>query len=85
LPGPSPEFDQQETVNLLISHGANVSTHDGTGVTALMFAARDGNIEIIKTLLANGADKTAVDIRGDTALDMAVANGQTDVVKLLSE
>ena len=78
-------FNQQETVNILISHGANVSAHDGTGVTALMFAARDGYLEIIKVLLQNGADKSAVDIRGDTALDMAEANGQTEVAKLLGE
>jgi len=78
-------FNQLETVNILISHGANVSVHDGTGVTALMFAARDGYSEIIKTLLTHGADKSAVDIRGDTALDMAEANGRTEVAKLLSK
>ena len=78
-------FNQQETVNILISHGANASAHDGTGVTALMFAARDGYIEIIKELLAKGANKSAVDIKGDTALDMAKTNGQTEVVKLLRE
>jgi ankyrin repeat protein len=78
-------FNQQETVNILISHGADVSAHDGTGVTALMFAARDGYSEIIKILLAHGANKSAVDIRGDTAHDMAEANGHTELVKLLSE
>lgn len=78
-------FNQQETLNILINYGANASAHDGTGVTALMFAARDGYIEIINVLLNNGADKSATDIKGDTALDMAKANGQTAVVKLLSE
>lgn len=78
-------FNQQETVNILISHGANASAHDGTGVTALMFAARDGYTDLIKTLLANGADKSAKDIKGDTALDMAVANGQSEVTQLLED
>jgi ankyrin repeat protein len=78
-------FNQQETVSILINYGANASAHDGTGVTALMFAARDGYTDIIKILLANGADKTAVDIRGETALDMAEANGQSEVARLLEE
>ena len=78
-------FNQHETVDILISHGANASAHDGTGVSALMFAARDGYIEIIKVLLENGADKSAVDIRGDTALDMAKANGHEEVVNLLED
>ena len=78
-------FNQHETVDILISHGANSSAHDGTGVSALMFAARDGYIEIIKVLLENGADKSAVDIRGDTALDMAKANGHEEIVKLLGD
>ena len=77
-------FNQLETVNLLIGHGANASAHDGTGVTALMFAARDGYIDVIKILQTNGADESAVDIRGDTALQMAEANGHTEAVKLLS-
>ncbi len=78
-------FNHLETVNILINNGANASTHDGTGVTALMFAARDGYTNIIKVLLENGADKTAVDIRGETALDMAEANGQSEVARLLEE
>ena len=78
-------FNQQETVSILINYGANASAHDGTGVTALMFAARDGYMEIINILLNNGADKSATDIKGDTALDMAEVNGQSDVVRMLEE
>ena len=78
-------FNQHETIDILISYGANASAHDGTGVSALMFAARDGYIEIIKALLKSGADKSAVDIRGDTAFDMAKANGHEEVVKLLGD
>ena len=78
-------FNQLETVNILINYGANASAHDGTGVTALMFAARDGYMEIINVLLNNGANKSATDIKGDTALDMAKANGHEEIVTLLQE
>jgi ankyrin repeat protein len=78
-------FNQLAAANILINHGANTSAHDGTGVTALMFAARDGYMEIINVLLNNGADKSATDIKGDTALDMANANGHEEIVTLLHE
>jgi ankyrin repeat protein len=78
-------FDQQETVKILLAHGANVNDKDGSGVTPLMFAARDGYIEMVKFLLAHGADKTAVDIEHNTALDMAKANSHEEVANLLSE
>jgi uncharacterized protein len=76
-------FDQQETVKILLDNGAAINTNDGSGVTPLMFAARDGFDELVGFLLENGADKTAKDIMEDTALDMAKANGHTTVVKLL--
>jgi len=78
-------FDQQETVKILIDNGANVNGHDGSGVTPLMFTARDGYTDLVKYLLANGADKSARDIKEDTAFDMAKANGHGEVVKLLED
>lgn len=78
-------FDQQETAKILLDNGANVNGNDGSGVTPLMFAARDGYTDLVKYLLANGADKSAKDIQQDTAVDMAKANGHMEVAKLLEE
>ena len=78
-------FDQQETARILLGNGADVNGNDGSGVTPLMFAARDGYADLVKYLLANGADKSAKDIQEDTALDMAKTNGHLEVAKLLEE
>jgi uncharacterized protein len=76
-------FDELETVKILLNGGADINTNDGSGVTPLMFAARDGFNGMVGYLLENGADKTAKDIKEDTALDMAKENGHTIVVQLL--
>jgi len=78
-------FDQQESVEILLSHGADVKDIDGSGVTSLMFAAKDGYIDLVKFLLLKGADKKAVDIEEMTAFDMAKASGHKEVMSLLSE
>ncbi len=67
-------FSQLNTVKMLLKNGANVNDLDGSGVTPLMFAAREGNIEMVKFLLAKGADKTVREIRYETAADMVVDN-----------
>ena len=53
------------------------------GMSALMFAARDGHIQTVRTLLAIGADIEFTDPDGSTALLVALMNGQWDTAKLL--
>jgi len=52
------------------------------GETALHYAARGGNTEIVKILLISGCDKTIKGIHG-TALDVAQTSGSSDNVTLL--
>jgi len=77
-------FNQQRTVEILLANGASINDSDGSGVTPLMFAARDGSNNLIRFLLQHGAEKTAVDLENDTALDMAKSAGHDDTVALLS-
>ena len=75
----------EETVGLLLKKGAAVNTQ-GTleGFTALMTAAAEGQLQVVRLLLQNGADPALKDADGDTAESFARQKGHGDVVKLLS-
>ena len=53
------------------------------GMTALLFAARDGQLDATRLLLEAGADVNAADPNGISPLVMALTNGQFAVAKLL--
>ena len=53
------------------------------GMTPLLFAARDGQLEAARVLLEAGAALDAVDPNGLTPLMMAITNGQLNVAQLL--
>ena len=55
------------------------------GETAMMRAAKLGNLEMVDFLLSYGADKTLQDNEGKTALDHAIEGGHTDIVLRLKE
>lgn len=55
------------------------------GLTPLMYAAKVGNLEIIKYLLDKGANINSQDDYGYTALHYAVEDNKLDAVKLLIE
>jgi cytohesin len=76
----------KEIVELLISHGADVSTADYGGGTPLHRAASAGHTEVVEVLLANGADVNAWGGEwpaAPTPLHMAVDEGHRDVAELL--
>ena len=50
-----------------------------------MFAAAEGQIDVVKKLLAHGAKTSLTDKDGDTASDFAAQKGHTEIVQLLSE
>lgn len=72
-------------VAFLLKQGAEVN-EQGTleGFTALMTAASEGLVEIVRLLLVHGADPTLVDQDGDTAASFATQNGHSEVVALLA-
>jgi ankyrin repeat protein len=55
------------------------------GMTALLFAARDGSLHAAQTLAEAGADLNAADPNGMTPLLMAITNAQIPVARLLVE
>ena len=55
------------------------------GTTALMLAAQDGHVEIVRLLLESGADKHLAMNDGRTALIVAPQRGHLEIVELLLE
>ena len=79
--GPFPE-----TAELLINHGAKVNAVDNAEKwTPLMFAAAEGNLEVVEVLLENQADACQKDNDGETALTFAQDNDHPKVVELLKK
>jgi len=75
-------------VRSLLKDGADVSERDGIlGMTPLMFAAREGNSDVVTELLDNGASVNAQATTGSvakwTALSFSAAEGHVEIVKLL--
>lgn len=64
-----------DTLNSLLSAGANIEGRDGDGTTALMSAAFMGHDKVVEVLLERGAKVEAKDGGGYTAL-MFAANGK---------
>ncbi len=60
-----------------------VDSRDGFGRTALMVAARYGELEIVRFLINNGADVNYEDNDGWTALKFAAGEGKLEIVKFL--
>lgn len=56
---------------------------DYNGNTALIYTAREGNIEAMRSLLIAGADPNIQNRYGDTALIIAVENNNIEVADLL--
>jgi len=55
----------------------------GGWLTPLMFAAREGDLEMARTLIATGADLNAIAGDGKDALGLAIFNGQYEVASFL--
>lgn len=70
----------------ITSEGGRSDINAMGGLTALMFAAREGHIDAVRELVAGGADVNAVS--GADALSplmMAIVNGRLDIAALLLE
>ncbi len=72
-----------ENVLRALERGAAVSTRNGNGQTALMFAARKGNLIPAKLLLRFGAKATDQDRFGETALTYSIQSNNQELFELL--
>jgi len=72
----------EESVRLIIA-GADIETKDNGGWAALMYAARNGHVEIARLLIDKGAAIDIKDSDGLAALMWAASGGQIEIVRLL--
>ena len=78
-------FDRIEIVKFLLDENyCDVNDTRSSGMTALMHAARNSDVEMTQLLLDRGADKSCVDEDGKTAYDYAVEYGKEDIAELLA-
>lgn len=76
--------DDVITVNTFLAAGINPNVRDeSTGSTAIIAAASQGNLEIVKVLLHGGADVNAKDIGGYTAVLRALENKHDELADML--
>ncbi len=75
----------RETVQLLLSHGANVNMADSMGMTALYWAVKNGSLELVHILLENKADVNVELAQRSTVLHTATHADRPDIVKVLLE
>lgn len=77
--GPFPE-----SVLLLLENGADPNAVDSDEhFSAVMHAAAEGHLEVVRILIDHGADHTLKDIDGDDAASFARQNGHSQVVEYL--
>uniref|UniRef100_A0AAT9UPI9 Ankyrin repeat containing protein n=1 Tax=Apapanepox virus TaxID=3049969 RepID=A0AAT9UPI9_9POXV len=72
--------DELRIADLLISYGAEVNSIGG-GSTALHYAAKAGNLYIVRLLIACGADVTIKTFLGDSIFLNATKSNNVDTVK----
>ena len=78
----------KESLRILLNHWMSKHGADGRdeyGMTALMFAAAGGDLEISRTLINNGAPVNGQSDIGMTALMFASEWGHADIVSMLLE
>ena len=69
-------------VEQFLYDGVDINIQDDIGTTALMLAAENGSMEIVKYLIENGADVNLKNYYADTALIHAVWSGEIEIVRL---
>lgn len=75
-----------ERVRFLLRAGADVNAPQGDGMTALHWAARNGDLATLQVLLYAGANgKSTTRLGGHTPLHMASSAGKGDAVAVLLE
>jgi ankyrin repeat protein len=63
----------------------NINQKDQWGYTALMYAAREGHVNICLALIEKGSSLNMQNLGGDTSLIWATIRGHKEVMKVLLE
>ncbi|MGH9741208.1 MAG: ankyrin repeat domain-containing protein [Candidatus Acidiferrum sp.] len=75
--------DSSKIVEFLLANGADPNIPSDRGYTALMRAAGNGALEIVRLLVAAGADKKLVDCNGKTAYELAMETNHRTCAQMI--
>ena len=79
------EYDDLESVDLLLKAGAHVDTPDRYGMTPLFYAVTNANAPVGERLLVAGANANGAGQAGDTLLMIAARGNSVDILQALLE
>jgi len=68
----SPKIKKTESINNLLTEGADPNIANNNGETPLHVAAIKGTVSVIRLLLAAGADPSRIDKQGKTPKEEAI-------------
>jgi len=70
---------------LLSANGSSViNERNHIGITPLMYASKNGRIEVVQLLLAHGADAASISSHGSTAFSLAEKFGHIESAKIIA-
>ena len=75
--------DHAAALRLASVKGASVNTPGADGTTAVMYAAANNDLELVRALIKAGADVKLKNDQGLTAYDFAVGNERTSTAEFL--
>jgi len=73
----------RDTVQMLLSKGADPNAFNSRSETPLHYACMRGHLEIISYLLENSADANAINCDGDNSLHYAIFTRNLEAIRLL--
>ena len=77
------EIGDEQIIELLVKHGADVNACDAYGFTPLQLAAIQGNMSVVKKLVELKADVNLTTADGKDAADYAHLNEETEIEEFL--
>ena len=77
--------DDTQKVERFVERGMDVNTADSNGTTLLMYAARNGNVELLEYLLKTRPNLLIKNRFDETAIMLATIQGHLDCVKILAK
>src|SRR5262249_17518443 len=78
-------ISKPEVVGALLKNGAHINAVDNNAWSALMFAAAQGEADVVRILMSRGADPNLRSKEGETALMIATNGEHKEIARVLRE
>ncbi|XP_006635308.1 cyclin-dependent kinase 4 inhibitor C [Lepisosteus oculatus] len=75
----------EDTLRVLVEHGADVNIQDTEGNLPLHLAAREGNLDVVKFLIERTAQPLHRNLEGKTACDLAKTHNRMTTARWIEE